>query len=96
MVKCGVLFEVRTKSLNIIRTSFGFKGLIRYERTRLTTGCQYAAPIMEPYTPPIKGKTISTVKAQYTRRKSWAADIQNGGRDRRLTREMVGVKGDCT
>jgi hypothetical protein len=23
MVKCGVLFQVRTKSLNIIRTSFG-------------------------------------------------------------------------
>jgi hypothetical protein len=28
MVKCGVLFEVRTESLNIIKTSFGFKGLI--------------------------------------------------------------------
>jgi hypothetical protein len=27
MVKCGVLFEVRTGFLNIIWTSFGFKGL---------------------------------------------------------------------
>jgi hypothetical protein len=28
MVKCGVLFEVRTELLDIIYTSFGFKGLI--------------------------------------------------------------------
>jgi hypothetical protein len=28
MVKCGVLFEVRTEFLNIIKTSFGFKGLM--------------------------------------------------------------------
>jgi hypothetical protein len=28
MVKCGVLFEVRTKFLNIVYTTFGFKGLI--------------------------------------------------------------------
>jgi hypothetical protein len=27
MVKCDVLFEVRTEFLNIIWTSFGFKGL---------------------------------------------------------------------
>jgi hypothetical protein len=27
MVKCGVLFEVRTEFLNIIVTSCGFKGL---------------------------------------------------------------------
>jgi len=27
MVKCGVLFEVRTEFLNVIQTSFGFKGL---------------------------------------------------------------------
>jgi hypothetical protein len=27
MVKCGVLFEVRTEFLNIIYMSFGFKGL---------------------------------------------------------------------
>jgi hypothetical protein len=27
MVKCGVLFEVRTGFLNIIETIFGFKGL---------------------------------------------------------------------
>jgi hypothetical protein len=27
MVKCGVLFEVRTEFLNIIYTSSGFKGL---------------------------------------------------------------------
>jgi hypothetical protein len=27
MVKCGVLFEVRTEFLNIIYTIFGFKGL---------------------------------------------------------------------
>jgi hypothetical protein len=27
MVKCGVLFEVRTDFLNIIWTSFGFRGL---------------------------------------------------------------------
>jgi hypothetical protein len=26
-VRCGVLFEVRTEFLNIIYTSFGFKGL---------------------------------------------------------------------
>jgi hypothetical protein len=26
MVKCGVLFEVRTEFLNIIKTSCGFKG----------------------------------------------------------------------
>jgi hypothetical protein len=26
MVKCGVLFDVRTKFLNIIQMSFGFKG----------------------------------------------------------------------
>jgi hypothetical protein len=30
MVKYGVLFEVRTESLNIIQTSFGFKGLNIY------------------------------------------------------------------
>jgi hypothetical protein len=29
MVKCGVLFEVRTEFLNIIYASFGFKGLNR-------------------------------------------------------------------
>jgi hypothetical protein len=29
MVKCGVLYEVQTKFLNIIYTSFGFKGLNR-------------------------------------------------------------------
>jgi hypothetical protein len=28
MVKCGVLFEVRTEFLNIIYTSFGCKGLM--------------------------------------------------------------------
>jgi hypothetical protein len=28
MVKCGVLFEVRTGFLNIIYTSFGYRGLI--------------------------------------------------------------------
>jgi hypothetical protein len=28
MVKCGVLFEVRTEFLNNIKTSFGFKGII--------------------------------------------------------------------
>jgi Na+/alanine symporter len=27
MVKCGVLFEVRTKLLNIIKMSYGFKCL---------------------------------------------------------------------
>jgi hypothetical protein len=27
IVKCGVLFEVRTEFLNVIYTSFGFKGL---------------------------------------------------------------------
>jgi hypothetical protein len=27
MVKCGVLFEVRTEFSNIIQTSFSFKGL---------------------------------------------------------------------
>jgi hypothetical protein len=29
MVKCGVLFEVRTEFLNIILTSLGLKGLNR-------------------------------------------------------------------
>jgi hypothetical protein len=28
MVKCGVLFEVRTEFLNIIQTSFGFRGRV--------------------------------------------------------------------
>jgi hypothetical protein len=28
MVKCGVLFEVRTEFLNVIYTIFGFNGLI--------------------------------------------------------------------
>jgi hypothetical protein len=28
MVKCGILFEVWAEFLNIIKTSFGFKGLI--------------------------------------------------------------------
>jgi hypothetical protein len=28
MVNCGVLFEVRSEFLNIIYTSFGFKGII--------------------------------------------------------------------
>jgi hypothetical protein len=27
MVKCGVIFEVRTEFLNNIQTSFGFKGI---------------------------------------------------------------------
>jgi hypothetical protein len=27
MVKCGVLFEVRTEFLNVISTGFGFKGI---------------------------------------------------------------------
>jgi hypothetical protein len=30
MMKCGVLFEVRPESLNIVRTRFGFKGLRKY------------------------------------------------------------------
>jgi hypothetical protein len=30
MVKCGVLFEVRTKFLNIIQSNSGFKGLNTY------------------------------------------------------------------
>jgi hypothetical protein len=29
MVKCGVLFEVRTEFLNIVWTSFVFKGFIK-------------------------------------------------------------------
>jgi len=33
MIKCGVLFEVRTEFLNIIYTSFDCKGL-------MTTSCQ--------------------------------------------------------
>jgi hypothetical protein len=28
MARCGVLFEVRTEFLNIVYTSFGFKGLM--------------------------------------------------------------------
>jgi hypothetical protein len=35
MVKYGVLFEVRTESLNIIQTSFGFKGLNIYSYLHL-------------------------------------------------------------
>jgi hypothetical protein len=35
MVKCGVLFEVRTKFLKIIKTSVGFKGLNKSEKTDL-------------------------------------------------------------
>jgi len=35
MVKCGVLFEVRTEFLNSILTSFGFKGLILDEAEKL-------------------------------------------------------------
>jgi hypothetical protein len=31
MVKCGVLFEVRTEFLNIAKTSSGFKGLKKQE-----------------------------------------------------------------
>jgi hypothetical protein len=30
MMKCGVLFEVRTEFLNNIYTSFVFKGLTKY------------------------------------------------------------------
>jgi hypothetical protein len=30
MVKCGVLFEVRTEFLNTIKTSLGFKGLMYF------------------------------------------------------------------
>jgi hypothetical protein len=30
MVKCGVLFEVRTGILNIVSTSLGFKGLRKF------------------------------------------------------------------
>jgi hypothetical protein len=33
VLKCGVLFEVRTEFLNIISMSFGFKGLIPYIHT---------------------------------------------------------------
>jgi uncharacterized membrane protein YpjA len=33
MVKCGVLFEVRTESLNITQTMFGFKWLNNYLKT---------------------------------------------------------------
>jgi hypothetical protein len=35
MVKCGVLFEVRTGFLNNIQTSFDFKGLIRILQYRI-------------------------------------------------------------
>jgi hypothetical protein len=38
MVKCGVLFEVRTGFLNIIGTSFGFKWLIGIENNNVMTG----------------------------------------------------------
>jgi hypothetical protein len=42
MVKCGVLFAVRAKLLNIIQTNFSFKGLIQMSygnnrRNRLST-----------------------------------------------------------
>jgi hypothetical protein len=44
MVKCGVLFEVRTEFLNTIYTSFGFKGLkyLQYLRNVLMQSYQYA------------------------------------------------------
>jgi hypothetical protein len=34
MVNCSVLFEVRTELLNLIHTSFGFKGLMRQAKPK--------------------------------------------------------------
>jgi hypothetical protein len=31
MVKCGVLYDVRTEVLNITKMSVGFRGLINYK-----------------------------------------------------------------
>jgi hypothetical protein len=42
MVKFGVLFEVRTEFLNIIYTSFGFKGLMNYVVTSPNMFCRPA------------------------------------------------------
>jgi hypothetical protein len=36
MVKYGVLFEVRTELLNIIYTSFGFRGVNSVNNTKLS------------------------------------------------------------
>jgi hypothetical protein len=38
MVTCGVLFEVRTELLNIVKTSFGFKSLTQNIKHKCT--CQ--------------------------------------------------------
>jgi hypothetical protein len=45
MVKCGVLFEVRTEFLNIIYTSFGFKWL-KHSR-QFSLGCMYSEIITD-------------------------------------------------
>jgi hypothetical protein len=38
MVKFGVLFEVQTEFLNVIKTSFGFKGLKSHREGRILVG----------------------------------------------------------
>jgi hypothetical protein len=44
MVKCGVLFEVRTETLYIICTSFGFKGLTSYFSGNIMRTMKEVAP----------------------------------------------------
>jgi hypothetical protein len=39
MVKCGVLFEVRTEFLNVIYTSFVFRGLTKHTQEPGKIGC---------------------------------------------------------
>jgi hypothetical protein len=50
MVKCGVLFEVRTGSLNTIQTSFGFKGFVPYSSQRTVFQYQNYGLLREPFT----------------------------------------------
>jgi hypothetical protein len=48
MVKCGVVFEVRTIFLNITKTSFGFKGFlynrVQYLSLLLLAGVEQSVP----------------------------------------------------
>jgi hypothetical protein len=45
MVKCCVFFAVRTEFLNIIWTSFGFKGLILYGSVKIRAISTYSSHV---------------------------------------------------
>jgi hypothetical protein len=50
MVKCGVLFEVRTQFLNITYTSFGFKGLMtRYSKMLYSSSSAVIGELLEMF-----------------------------------------------